>query len=79
MPQTTATMSLEIGAYVYLPAAGLEVLCRIDDVKNAYGNLRYQIRPVEGRGSAWVNATSVQRTTGTQSPARLTEDVWGVK
>lgn len=73
MPSPT---TLPIGSYVYLPSpSGLDTLCRVRDVKNAYGNLRYRIEPVSGKGSAWVNSSTVEKA---ESPG-LREDVWGVR
>jgi len=37
----------------------LEVDVRIVDVRSAYGNLRYQIQPLSGTGTRWVNASTV--------------------
>jgi len=59
---TTANeMQDVIGAQVYLEAApGLQVLCLISNVKSSYGQTRFRILPLQGKGEAWVNASRVQ-------------------
>ena len=31
----------------------------IVDVKTAYGKIRYEIKPLAGRGTAWIEASSI--------------------
>lgn len=42
---------------------GLTVRVRISDVKTAYGNVRYQVTPLSGSGSVWVDSSRVQLVT----------------
>lgn len=42
---------------------GLTVHVRISDVKTAYGNIRYQVTPLSGSGSVWVDSRSVRLVT----------------
>lgn len=35
-------------------AEGFRILCRVLDVKSAYGRTRYQIEPVHGLGTVWT-------------------------
>jgi hypothetical protein len=49
-----------IGKHVYLePAKGLQVRCRVTDVKVSYGHPRVRIEALEGSGEAWVAAANV--------------------
>lgn len=41
----------KVGAVVL---GGLTVYVEIMDVKTEWGKVRYQVKPVEGSGSAWV-------------------------
>lgn len=42
---------------------GMIVRVRISDVKSSYGNIRYQVTPLSGSGSVWVDAGRVQLVT----------------
>jgi hypothetical protein len=53
-------MSLAIGKSGTLRTDGLGVAVVISDAKLAYGNLRYQVTPVSGTGSVWVDSSRVQ-------------------
>ena len=44
--------------YVYLE--GLKVEVEILDVKNAYGNIRYLIKPVAGEGEVWKEDVKIK-------------------
>ena len=33
---------------------GLLFKCKILDIKNSYGNIRYKVAPVYGSGEAWI-------------------------
>ena len=41
------------------PVNGLTVKVIITDVKSSYGSVCYQITPVDGIGSIWVNVSSI--------------------
>lgn len=47
-------MSERIGQQVMVNLGGLMVECIINDIKNVYGRVRYNISPVAGTGSVWV-------------------------
>lgn len=60
---TVSQLQAKIGKLVYLKASGLEVLCKVTDAKTAYGQMRVEIEPAEGKGRAWVSANSVRDWT----------------
>lgn len=37
----------------------MRVAVEIIDVKQAYGNLRYLVKPCDGVGNCWINADSI--------------------
>ena len=47
-----------IGTRRWLPIEGgrLQVVVKVQDVKMAYGRLRYLVAPVTGGGEAWIDA-----------------------
>jgi len=45
------------------PVNGLTVKVIITDVKSSYGSVCYQITPVDGIGSIWVNRSSINSIT----------------
>ena len=47
---------LNIGKQADLATGGLAVTVKIIDAKTAYGNERYEVRPVAGSGSVWVDS-----------------------
>ena len=47
---------LNIGKQANLDTGGLAVTVKIIDAKTAYGNERYEVRPVVGSGSVWVDS-----------------------
>jgi hypothetical protein len=56
---STKELGQVIGERGYVASDGLEIAVTIVDVKRAYGNLRYQVEPVSGRGVVWVSADRV--------------------
>lgn len=59
-------MSLEdlvgiIGRMGIMPIEGGELRIKVEvrDVKKAYGNVLYEVKPIEGTGSKWVKAERV--------------------
>lgn len=46
-----------IGKTAYLRTESFQVKVTISDVKQAYGNTRYEVTPVSGSGVAWVDET----------------------
>jgi hypothetical protein len=55
---TVETMQL-IGMQGTIFVGGLNVDVTIKDIKQAYGKTRYQVEPVAGRGSVWVESISL--------------------
>jgi hypothetical protein len=53
---TAMAMTQKIGSQVLVRMEAFSVLCDVLDAKNAYGNVRYLVRPVAGDGEAWVDA-----------------------
>lgn len=50
-----------IGRTGYIAGRGdLCITVRIVDVKTSYGAVRYQVEPIAGRGSAWIDANSIE-------------------
>ena len=60
---TARELQAKIGKLCYLQASGLEILCEVTDAKTAYGQMRLQIEPKQGKGRAWVAAASVRDWT----------------
>jgi hypothetical protein len=52
---TVETMQL-IGKQSTIFIGGLNIDVIVKDVKQAYGKTRYQVEPVAGRGSVWVES-----------------------
>jgi hypothetical protein len=57
---TARQLHPHLGKLVYLTVNGIDFACVITDAKRAYGRERYQIEPVSGEGTTWVNAQSVR-------------------
>lgn len=50
-----------VGRTGYIAGRGdLDITVRIVDVKTSYGAVRYQVEPIAGRGSAWIDANSIE-------------------
>lgn len=43
-----------VGKRALVGLGGLSVIVTITDIKNSYGKLRFNITPVSGSGSVWV-------------------------
>ena len=54
---TLATLAQLIGQTAYLRTESFQVKVTICNVKQAYGNTRYYVTPVNGTGEAWVDET----------------------
>lgn len=53
--QMTAAQQVKLlGKEVGVKCEGLLVRCTIQDIKSAYGRYRFQVVPVAGTGSLWV-------------------------
>lgn len=50
-----ANLATKIGTRVLVRFEEIQVLCRIADVKSAYGHVRYLVEPASGEGSQWVD------------------------
>ena len=59
MTLTALDMGKNIGLTVHYQVNGLEISCIIENVKQSYGALRYQVKPVVGSGRIWVDASSI--------------------
>jgi hypothetical protein len=57
---STLALSQAIGKLGTLASDKLYFDVRIIDAKLAYGNLRYQVTPVSGTGSVWVDSSRVK-------------------
>jgi len=49
-----------IGKVVHIRFEDITVRCAISDAKYAYGCTRYQVEPMEGSGSQWVDSSRVK-------------------
>lgn len=49
-----------IGKHVMVVFGELSVECEVLDAKSAYGNLRYQVKPVSGIGETWISSDRAQ-------------------
>lgn len=58
--QTLNEVKDNIGKNGSIELAGLEVIVTIQDITIAFGNIRYQVTPVKGSKSIWVNADRVK-------------------
>ena len=56
---TTAQMNAAIGQRVQWCVGDVLVDCTVTDVKQVWGNVRFQIEPVAGTGRQWVELTSL--------------------
>lgn len=57
---TARQLHPHLGKLVYLAVDGIRFCCIVADAKKAYGHDRYQLEPVAGEGSMWVNAARVE-------------------
>ena len=53
-------MSKAIGKQGSLGTDGLRIDVTVSDVKKVYGAIRYQVTPVSGTGSVWVDSSRVK-------------------
>jgi hypothetical protein len=56
---TAAALTQYLSRTVMVRFEEIMVKCVIIDAKNAYGNLRFRVEPVEGEGLQWVDAGRV--------------------
>lgn len=50
-----AQLAQAVGKLAMLRVEGFQVQVEILDIKQAYGNIRYQVVPTNGMGTAWVD------------------------
>lgn len=50
-----------VGKDATIEVNGLTVNVKILDVKNSYGNIRYQITPVSGSGETWTEKIKLNK------------------
>ena len=55
-------MIVAVGETVLLLSEGLEIACKVIDVKASWGKNRLLITPLAGNGERWVELTSVKLT-----------------
>lgn len=56
-----AQLAQAIGKTALLRTEGFQVMVHINDVKQAYGNVRYHVSPTNGIGSAWVDESRISK------------------
>lgn len=61
---STMEMSKAIGATALLRVEAFSVMVEITDAKQAYGNTRYLVEPINGHGTAWVDSSRITITEG---------------
>ena len=66
MANTATQMIIAVGSLVAVRLEGLEVHCKVVDVKNAYGRERLLVQPVAGEGRIWVEMSRISRATNEQ-------------
>ena len=54
-------MQALIGRKGFLPVEGgdMSIMVEVRDIKIAYGRVLYLVKPIEGKGSKWVNSERV--------------------
>jgi hypothetical protein len=45
---------------LYLRESDLTIYVEIKDVRNRFGNIDFQVSPLQGKGEAWVSADRVK-------------------
>lgn len=61
---TLSDLTRLIGSEVMVPDGDVEYRARITDAKEAYGNVRVKVEPLEGSGSTWRNLDNVRLLIG---------------
>jgi len=61
---TMLEMSKTIGANAFLRVEAFSVAVEVMDAKQAYGNTRYLVQPINGHGEAWVDSSRITITEG---------------
>ena len=61
MNRTCSQMSIAIGQVVEVRMETFTVDSIVVDVKQAYGNVRLLVHPVQGQGEAWVDVNRCSR------------------
>lgn len=56
---TTKELAADLGREVRYHTGNLWVACRILDAKRVYGDTRYLITPLAGRGEQWVSVSGL--------------------
>lgn len=63
---STLELSQYIGKQGLLLSDKLKFGVFVQDAKHAYGNVRFQVTPVNGTGMVWVDSNRVQFVTNSQ-------------
>jgi hypothetical protein len=61
---TTRQMAQAIGKHVGLKIESLIIPVEITDIKEAWGRLRFEVTPLQGSGSQWVEIGRLSRQPG---------------
>jgi hypothetical protein len=56
---TVGQMATRIGQNAVLEVKGMRVFVEVTDVRQVWGKVQYQITPVVGEGSTWVDESSI--------------------
>lgn len=56
---TAAQQAKLLGQEISVRCESLLVTCTIVDIKQAYGRMRFQVAPVNGSGSIWVEDSRI--------------------
>jgi hypothetical protein len=62
MSNTANQMSQMVGKHAMLRCYAFEILVRVMDAKQSYGQLRYHVTPENGKGASWVDASRLRVT-----------------
>lgn len=74
---TASEMIKAIGKQVMMKVEDLKVLVTIKDVKQAYGQVRVQVEPVQGIGTQWVSVDRLSGVPMTATEVKIQRD-WGM-
>ena len=59
MAHTAAKMAVAIGQTVNVRVESFTIQMKVLDVKSAWGNIRLEVEPLNGTGSAWIELSRI--------------------
>ena len=61
MAETATSMIVMVGTQLLVRFESIDVRCTVTDIKSSYGTLRYQVSPLSGFGSQWIQESRICR------------------